>query len=161
MLPARELIPANVLTTSGRADSLEVRVRLCSSSWPPSVVATPRDVLISTRPSKSGLKVWSPLGTATVTIEHGPRGFVRPCIGRQVGRLDRQVHIGVGVLEGVGDEVRSRLDTLAEGVCLTLRHHADGGGIAGDGVPALAAVQGREAEGSLLESLAQCPCHAP
>ena len=106
-----------------------------------------------------GAQGLEPAGDGHDHVEHGPRGFVGPGIGRHVGRLDCQVHIGVGVLEGVGDEVRSRLDTLAEGVCLSLRHDTDGGGIAGDGVPALAAVQGCEAEGSLLEGLAQCPCH--
>ena len=58
--------------SSGRAASLDERERLCSVSRPPSVLASPSDVLVSTRPSKSWLIARGPVGTSATTSSNAP-----------------------------------------------------------------------------------------
>ena len=62
--PASRATASSVAITSGIAESLEERERLCSVSWSPSVIASPSEVDVSTRSSKSGLNARGPVGTS-------------------------------------------------------------------------------------------------
>ena len=53
--------------TSGSAESLDERDKLWSVRRPPSVIASPSEVLVSTSPSKSGLIASGPVGTSATT----------------------------------------------------------------------------------------------
>jgi hypothetical protein len=127
--PASRAEASSAAITSGSAESLDERERLCSVSIAPSVATRPTDVLVSTSPSKSGLIASGPLGT-TATRSSTPRvpSSVEASGVRRLGRArDGHGDTGIGLRVGVPDGRDCRLDGATEGgFSLKCRHNARG-----------------------------------
>jgi hypothetical protein len=124
--------------TSGRAESLDERERLCKLKTAPLVTASPTDVLVSTSPSKSELIASGPFGTtATRSSSSEVASSVHASVG--VGYMrdgDRQV--GIGLRVGVSDRHRGCLDRGTECGLALKRKRRDRCRLARDRVPARA-----------------------